>query len=807
MKPINVLILAAITGATMAQDATTTYQKAPPAMQRILDAPPLPSMVLSPTRDHYFLVQGENYPTIAELAQPMLRLAGARINPATNGPYMPERITSLTLRTLADDSKTPIALPPEGQFGSPSWSPDGKRFFLTCTSGKGISLWIGSIAAPQLKKMDGLTLNGLSGGAVWMPDSQHLIVLTIPEDRGPLPTKASAPGGPLVQESYGRLAPTRTFQDLLKDAHDEALYEHFFTSQVWMLDVENAAKKKLGPPAIYGMIDPSPNGEYLLVSRIHRPYSYVLTMGSFPRMVEVWDTSGKSIGKIADLPLADEVPIEGVPKGPRSYRWISAEPATLLWVEALDDGDPKKKVPHRDQTKIWPAPFKAPPADWRKLEHRFASVEWTQNGDWTILREYDRDRKWSTTWRLAWRKPDDEPKMLWSLSTADRYGDPGSPLRMTLPTGHRAIMQKGDVIYLAGDGASQGGDRPFLDEFDLRELRGSRRFQSDPTALESSAALVSAEKGLLITRHESPTSPPNYLLRNLMDGSKKPLTENVDPAPELRRIKRQLVTYKREDGVQCSFTLYLPPDYKQGERLPTIVWAYPREFTDADTASQVSGSPNRFTSLRSISHLFLLLHGYAILDGATMPVVGPPETANDTFVQQIVSSAKAAIDKATEMGVTDPNRVGVGGHSYGAFMTANLMAHSDLFRAGVARSGAYNRTLTPFGFQSERRTLWEAPEIYATLSPFTYANKIKDPLLLIHGELDNNPGTFPIQSERLYQAIRGNGGNVRYVVLPLESHGYSARESIEHTLFEMARWFDQYVKNPAPREAAPESTK
>lgn len=799
MRATAFLLLAVISGTGMAQDSSPKYQKAPPAMQRILDAPPLPSMVLSPTRDHYFLVQGESYPTIAELAQPMLRLAGARINPQTNGPYLPERVVEITLRSIAGDRRLKLELPKEGFCGSPNWSPDGKRFFLTCTSETGITLWLGNTQSPKLTKVEGLQINGLAGGAVWLSDSKTLAVLAIPEGRGEPPQRPKAPPGPLVQESYGRNAPARTFQDLLRDAHDEALYDHFFTSQIWMINVETKERRKLNGPAIYGMFDPSPSGEYLLVSRIHRPYSYVLTMSSFPRLVEVWDLAGKSVAHIADLPLADEVPIEGVPKGPRGYRWVAAEPATIVWVEALDDGNPKKKAPHRDQLKMWKAPFQEEPQAWRKVEHRFAGVDWTQTGDWAILREYDRDRKWATTWRVNWRDREQQPQQLWSLSIADRYGDPGTPVRMTMPSGHRAIWQQGDSIFLAGDGATPEGDRPFLDAYDLKNLKAQRIFQSDPAALESTAALVSAEKGLIITRHESPTSPPNYLLRNLQSGEVQPLTENVDPAPELRRIRKELVTYKREDGVQCSFTLYLPPDYQPGQKLPTIVWAYPREFTDASTASQVTGSPNRFTMFRGSTHLFLLLHGYAVLDGATMPVVGPPDSANNTFIEQIVASAKAAIDKATEMGVTDPERVGVGGHSYGAFMTANLMAHSDLFRAGVARSGAYNRTLTPFGFQSERRTLWEAPEIYARLSPFTYANRICDPLLIIHGELDNNPGTFPMQSERLYQAIRGNGGHVRYVVLPLESHGYAARESIEHTLYEMANWFDLHVKNAPPR--------
>jgi dipeptidyl aminopeptidase/acylaminoacyl peptidase len=282
------------------------------------------------------------------------------------------------------------------------------------------------------------------------------------------------------------------------------------------------------------------------------------------------------------------------------------------------------------------------------------------------------------------------------------------------------------------------------------------------------------------------------------------LTHFPDPAPQLRSITKQLVTYKRADGVPLSFTLYLPANYKKGERLPTIVWAYPLEFSDAGTAGQVSGSPSHFTTIGGISQLFLVTQGYAVLDDATMPVIGDPETMNNTYVEQIVASAKAAIDKAVEMGVADRDRIGVGGHSYGAFMTANLLAHSDLFRAGVARSGAYNRTLTPFGFQSERRTLWEAPEMYMKVSPFMHADKIKHPILLIHGMADDNSGTFPIQSERLYQAIKCNGGIVRYVQLPYEAHGYLARESTEHTLYEMVSWFDKWVKNASA--SAPATT-
>jgi dipeptidyl aminopeptidase/acylaminoacyl peptidase len=517
------------------------------------------------------------------------------------------------------------------------------------------------------------------------------------------------------------------------------------------------------------------------------------------------------IYKLASLPLADQVPIEGVPVGPRDYQWRPDVPATLAWAEALDQGDPRKKVQYRDRLMILKAPFSAQPFELAKTEQRYVGMQWVEKNGTVLVSDYDRDKRWRRTFLLNADNPAETPKVIWSRNVNDRYNDPGAPVTRRLPTGQRAILQYADSIYLSGIGASPEGDRPFLDRFNLRTLKSERLFRSDETSYESFIALLTDDAKQFITRRERPIEPLNYYLRTLGDNggaatATRSLTQFPDPTPQLHGIKKQLVTYKRADGVQCSFTLYLPPGYKEGTKLPTVVWAYPLEFTDPTTAGQVSGSTQRFTTIIGPSHLFFLLAGYAVLDNATMPVVGDPETMNNTYIEQIVMSAKAAIDKAVEMGVTDPERVGVGGHSYGAFMTANLLAHSDLFRAGIARSGAYNRTLTPFGFQSERRTLWEAPELYIKVSPFMNANKINEPILLIHGEADNNTGTFPIQSERLYQAIRGNGGIVRYVTLPLEAHGYSARESTEHTLYEMISWFDKYVKNAQPRAKVMQKT-
>ena len=446
------------------------------------------------------------------------------------------------------------------------------------------------------------------------------------------------------------------------------------------------------------------------------------------------------------------------------------------------------------------APFSGAPTQLCQTGQRFSGLQWGERDGLVFVRDFDRDKRVQRTFRYHADNPAQKPELLWSGNVNDRYQDPGQPVTRTLPNGRNAILQHGDDIYLAGAGATPDGERPFLRRFNLKTKATEELFRSADDAYETFVALLDDDAKAIIIRRENPSTPPNYFFRPLavMDVERR-LTNFPDPTPQLRGIKKQLVKYKRADGVDLSFTLYLPPNYQPGTRLPTVVWAYPLEFTDAATAGQVSGSPNRFTSIGGMSHLFFALQGYAVLDDATMPIVGAPETVNNTFVEQIVSSAQAAIDKATEMGVTDPQRVGVGGHSYGAFMTANLLAHCDLFRAGIARSGAYNRTLTPFGFQSERRAFWEAPDLYMKVSPFAFADKINEPLLMTHGEADNNQGTFPIQSERMYQAIRGNGGTVRLVTLPLEAHGYAARESIGHTLYEMVAWFDKYVKNAPPR--------
>jgi dipeptidyl aminopeptidase/acylaminoacyl peptidase len=796
---LTILLISLSVGAAAQQG----YKKPPPDVLDVLSAAVTPTATVSPARDTMLLATGLRYPPIADLAQPMLRLAGLRINPNTNGPHRFQYAVALTLKRISDGSEIKIDLPPGAKIGAPQWSADGKQFAFTNTTNSGIELWVGDSSNGKVRKLKGLAINATEGDLFqWMPDNRTLLVQLVPAKRRPAPTTSSVPREPNWQESSGKVGPVRTFQDLLKTPYDEDLFEYYATSQLALVDSSSGKLTEVGQPAIFLSQDVAPDGQHILVARIRRPFSYLYPDSSFPRDVEVWDTKGKLVYKLASLPLADQVPIDGVITGPRLYRWRPTEPAALVWVEALDGGDPKKKVAHRDRVLMLKAPFAGAPTELTKTEHRFAGSSWGEKDGLVLVSDFDRDRRWVRTFMMRADKSGETPTLLWSRSIQDRYGDPGSPVTRLLPNGERAILQNGDWIFLAGAGGSPEGDRPFLDRFNLQTQKAERLFRSDANHYESFVALLDDDGKKFITRHESPLAAPNYYLRTMGEAAGAPiraLTNFPDATPQLRGIKKQLVTYKRADGVQCSFTLYLPPGYKEGTRLPTVVWAYPLEFTDPSTAGQVTGSTQRSTQIVGPSHLFFLLQGYAVLDNATMPVVGEPETVNNTYVEQIVMSAKAAIDKATELGVTDPQRVGVGGHSYGAFMTANLLAHSDLFRAGIARSGAYNRTLTPFGFQSERRTLWEAPELYIKVSPFMVAHKINEPILFIHGEADDNTGTFPIQSDRMYQAVRGHGGTVRLVTLPLEAHGYAGRETIEHVLYEMISWFDKYVKNAPPR--------
>ena len=778
------------------------YQIPPQEMIDIVNAPVTPSVILSPLNDKMAILNRPSNPSIADLSRKELRIAGLRIDPETNGPSRYSYYTGISFKDIETMEEASVkGLPENMKATNVRWSPNGRYLSFLNTESNGLSLWIINTEDLQAIKITKTNVNGVLRGGVyiWMSDSKAIIYSGFPNDRGNAPVKTAAPVGPVVQETMGGISAIRTYQDLLKSPYDEQLFSYFSNSQLYKYEI-SGTQKPFGSAGIITSLSSSPDGNFVLVQKIQSPFSYLVPYYRFPFSVEIWNSDGSHLKTLAEIPLAESIPkgFDAVRKGPRNFTWRSDAPASVYWVEALDDGDPKKKVELRDRVYFLNAPFNQEPVTGPATKYRYRRITWG-NDEVAVLSEYWRKTRQSVT---SFFDPDDpvkELKKIYEYSSEDRYKNPGSFVTVLNSSG-KSVLQfgnKGKTLYLFGQGASPEGNRPFVDEYSLKTNEVKRLWRSEAPYYESPYELIDLKKNLLLTSRQSVSEPPNYFIRNLKSNKLSQITEFKHPYPQFKDITKEVVKYKRDDGVQLSFDLYLPAGYKKEDGpLPTFMWAYPREYKSASAAGQVSGSPYTFTRISASSALVMATQGYAILNNTSFPIIGEgDEEPNDNFVKQLVANAKAAIDKAAEIGVTDPKRVGVGGHSYGAFMTANLLAHSDLFAAGVARSGAYNRTLTPFGFQAEPRTYWEAPEIYYNMSPFMHADEIKTPILLIHGIADNNSGTFPIQSERFYSALKGNGATARLVMLPNESHGYRAKESILHMLWETNTWLNTYVKN------------
>ncbi|HEY3840558.1 MAG TPA: prolyl oligopeptidase family serine peptidase [Bryobacteraceae bacterium] len=783
MRPLLPVVLLLFSPAAFPDEFP--YHQPPREMLEVLNAAPTPAISLSPQRDAIIIEQPVRYPPISEVAQPMLRLAGIRIDSNTNGMHLAPTFSSFIVKQIATGIETRVVVPPAAKLGAPVWSPDGKQFAFTLTTSHGIELWLASARTAKAHAIPGVRINGVRFGMVertveWLGDNRTLLVHLIPSTRGMPPVEPRLPPGPHVQESLGHGGPVPTFEDLLNTPHDEDLFDYYATSQLAWLDTATSKITPVGKAAIFTSAVPSPDDKHILTARLHRPYSYQLFAARFPQLIEIWDAKGAAEYKIADLPLAENIPLVGVRPGPRALEWLPDRNATLAWVEDIKE---------RDKVVMFSEPFRGEPRQVYVTEHRFRGLQSLRSGK-ALLEDYARSTRMVRTLLIDTEKSGSAARVIFSRNERDAYKDPGTPVTKVQPDGRRVIIQQGDEIFLTGQGATPEGDKPFLDRFNLATGKSERLFQSSH-GYEAVEAMLDDRGENVLLRRESPTDPPNYFVRT--KGELKPLTNFPNPTPQTLGIKKQRVTYSRKDGVPLSFTLYLPPDYQPGTRLPALVWAYPYEFSDSDTAGQVTGhATEAFTQLNY--HQLFVLHGYALIDNAAMPIIGDPNTVNNTYIDQLLMDAQAAVDKAVEMGIVDRDRVGVFGHSYGAFMTANLLAHSTMFHAGVAESGAYNRSLTPFGFQAERRTFWQAPDVYEKMSPFWFADKIKTPILLIHGEADDNTGTFPIQSERLYAAIRGNGGTVRLVMLPSEAHAYRSLETMEHVLYEESAWFDKFLK-------------
>jgi len=778
------------------------YQLPPPEILQLVDVKPQPAVFIDYDNKYMILCERKAFKDIEELAQPELRLAGLRINPET---YSQSRINyfyGMQLIEIATGKELPIEnLPDSLKMAYLSFSPDNKKIAFTNTYRKNISLWVVDIQTQQARMIYHQRMNACLGAPYhWAPDSESLLVNVVPENWPSLPIDKPLPEGPIVQETKGEKSAVRTYQDLLKNPYDENLFEHYATSAILKIGLDGSRQPFL-PPAIYQSLNYSPDGKFILVSTIQKPFSYHVPYYDFSMKYAIHSGSGEFLHDFYLRPVVEDVlpMFDACEKGRRAIRWRSDKPAELCWVEALDKGDPRIETDKRDAIYIQDAHLYNPPTQIATTQYRFSGIIWG-NDQIAVLNELWYKNRRSLTSFFSPANPSSTKKIVFDVSFEDLYADPGDFLtqRNEFNEWILRFSKNMEYLYLEGEGYSPDGNRPFLDELDVASLTKRRLWQAEGKLnYENILRVIDPEKIVMITSIESKYETPNLFVRT---GKKlRQLTYFTSPYGDLQsRIKSEKIFYKRKDGVELSGTLYLPAAYdpdKDGP-LPLLMWAYPREYKDANRAGQIKDSPHQFVSFNYGSPVFWALRGYAVLDEASFPIIGEnDEEPNDTFIEQLVEDARAAIEYLAERGIADRERVAIGGHSYGAFMVANLLAHSDLFAAGIARSGAYNRTLTPFGFQSEERTFWEAPEVYLKMSPFIYADRIKSPLLLIHGEADNNSGTFTMQSERMFAAINGLGGTARLVILPFESHGYVARENILHTLWETDQWLEKYVKN------------
>jgi dipeptidyl aminopeptidase/acylaminoacyl peptidase len=809
---VRVLLLAWLGGCPLmgvepvrAQDAPT-YQVPPKPLADLVTVPPTPLVSLSDNGEYLLLEELAAAPSIAELSQPELRLAGLRMNPRNNGPSRVTYITNLKLRRLRAKAAVPVTgLPANPRISYVRWSPDQTKIAFAHTTEEAIELYLLDVPTAGARRVAGIALNATMGEPfAWVPDGKHLVVKTIPAGRPAAPEPNRVPAGPTVQENLGKKAQAPTFQDLLRNPADQAAFAYYTTCQVVRLGLDGSSQP-IGEPAMVASAIPSPDGRFVLTETMHPPFSYLVPAEYFPLRTEVFAMAGPLVQTLHDRPLQENVPWgpDAVPAGPRDFRWRNDEPAAVYYAEAQDGGDPKAAAAVRDKVFLREAPFTGEPKEIYTATYRFGDFTW---GDASVAlaAEY-----WWQTRRQRTRvvNPADwTATTLFDRSSEDRYSHPGAPDTRLNAYGREVLnLLPGGHVLMLGLGASAQGDRPFVDKLNLKTKKTERLWRSEAPVFERPVEVVNAAKLQVLTTRETPDENPNYFVRTL--GQKRnaiaQLTAFPHPYPQLKGVTKQVLRYKRADGVDLSATLYLPAGYKKEQGpLPTFLWAYPTEFKDPGAAGQVIGSPYEFNRINARGAAAFVTMGYAVLDNASIPIVGEGDKEpNDTYVEQLVASAKAAIDEGVRLGVVDAKKVGVGGHSYGAFMTANLLTHSNLFRGGIARSGAYNRTLTPFGFQREERTYWQAPEVYNRMSPFMNADKMKTPLLLIHGEADNNTGTFPIQSERYYSALKGMGATTRLVMLPYESHGYVAKESLLHMLWETNQWLDKYVRSESASAA------
>ena len=804
MKKFPFLLFVLVSTSLFGQE-DLTYQKPSAEILALADYERAPSVSMDTKKEYMLLRYRNTYKTLDELNQDEMRLGGLRINPVTNISSTMTYVNNLKIRKIADTKAEPTQvknLPENSKIANITWSPNDKKIAFTHTASSGVELWVVDIETATAKKLTDPILNcNIRGSYSWLKDNETMLVRMIPADRPPLIDESkNLPKGPIVSVAEGVVSQNRTYQDLLKNKTDEANFETLVASEIYKINI-NGEKKLFLKKDLYNEQSISPDGNYVMISTYHKPFSYIVPLYRFPQTTTIYNLDGDTIKVVNEEPLV-EVMAKGFNAtrvGKRSMNWRDDLPASLFFVEALDNGDPANEVDFRDELFTWDAPFAANPVSLMKTKQRFYRALWG-NENTALIYDYWYDTRNMKTYLLNPSSTDKEPKIIYDRNYQDVYSDPGNFEMRENEFGRDVLAIEEGNLFLLGSGYTENGQFPFIDQLNLKTFKTNRLYQSAFTnKKEDIYSIEDYKKGVALVLIQSPSEYPNYFFRNFKKKDKlEQITFNKNPFESIKDVQKEVIKYKRADGVELSGTLYLPLGYdkKNPQKLPLLIWAYPQEYKDKNSAGQTTQNPNEFTYPYYGSFVFWVTKGYVVLDDASFPIIGEGENEpNDTFIEQLAANGKAAIDAVDKLGYIDRTKVAIGGHSYGAFMTANLLTHTNDYACGIARSGAYNRSLTPFGFQSEQRNFWDVPAIYSGMSPFFTANKLKTPILLVHGEADNNPGTFTLQTERYFQALKGLGGKARMVILPKESHGYAAKENILHLLWEQEQFLDKYLKD------------
>ncbi|MBR0499872.1 MAG: S9 family peptidase [Bacteroidales bacterium] len=788
---------------------------------------------------------------VAELAASEARLAGLRIDPRNFSETRENYFEEIKLLDVATGNlRTVGGLPADPRIKSVTWSPSGRYVAFVLWFTDRIELWRVDTTSPALAavKLTDLRVNTIFGSPIIFLGDEQILFKSVPADRKVAPHHDLARSS-VVQEVLGEKKSIRTYQDLMQGPDDEELYDYCATSQlaIW----ENGSVRMLAGPAIYRSIDPSPDGNYLMVVTEHHPYSYVEAHYSFPSKQFIMRVSdGSMVRMLRDGTIKEKKePQDGpdakkeAPKPrPAGFSWRPDMPATLTWTESEGAGPmggpmgmmgprPDDDPASKDTLKEKDRPEKTftdkvyqcgAPFDFENVkelvlapEYRLGRITWG-DGKLALYEESSAKQKFRRMMTFVPCDTNAPHKVIYTQSTeVDTLGNfpaYGRPYTVRNAFGRSVLWTdaKHSMLYLTGTDRrdAEGFAHSFIDRYTFKDGKTAPVWFSSGDCKETLTAITdfTPKNFQFIGRREAFGVVPDYYMFDMRKKSSRQITHIEDPVAGFHKaVTDQYVTYTRKDGLKCFAHLYLPAGYdkERDGRLPVFMWTYPYEFKCAAESEKARPEKHKYTKPSYGSAMIWATQGYAVLDEFTMAIVAADKDSlpNDRFLEELVMSAEAAVDFVCDsIGVGDRDRIGVGGHSYGGFMTANLLAHTRLFRAGVARSGAYNRSLTPFGFQSERRNYWRARTVYDEMSPFNYADKVKDALMLIHGQMDNNTGTFPVQSERLYQALVYFGATARYVQLPYESHGYQGIETTLDMLYETGAWLDKYVKNAEPRK-------